>query len=215
MSIKEIENYNQDFASVWAAMDRTEKQMAENAKQIAESNARLEKQMAETDRRVDALTATINKSYAEFIETRKEVGKMGNSYGMYVESYFYESLKKTMQFGGIIYNRIVNGEKGSHTLPDETIVEDEFDIIMLQWDSIAIIEVKSKVQKDDVIDLVERKIGNYKLMSPQYAHKKFYLGVAGFFIKKDAEKEALKCGVGILTLSGDNLEIQDNHLKVY
>ena len=88
MSIKEIENYNQDFASVWAAMDRTEKQMAENAKR-----------MAEIGERVDTLAATVDKSYAEFIETRKEVGKMGNSYGMYVESYFFESLKKSMQFG--------------------------------------------------------------------------------------------------------------------
>ena len=237
MSIKEIENYNQDFASVWASMDRRDQQMAESnarmEKQMAESNARMEKQNAEskarmdeelsaTNRvitamgeRVDALVATVDKSYAEFLETRKEVGKMGNSYGMYAESYFYESLKKTKQFGGITYKQVVNGTKGTLTLPDDTMIVDEFDIVMHDGDSIAIIEVKTKVQKEDVLDLINRKIGNYKLMSPQYAHKKFYLGVAGFFIKKDAEEEALKRGVGILKLSGENLEIQDGHLTIF
>ena len=213
--MKEIENYNQDFASVWAAMDRTEKQMAENAKQIAESNARLEKQMAETDRRVDALTARIDKSYTEFIETRKEVGGLGKSYGMHAESYFFESLKKSKQFGGIIYDFVDDDYKGSIKLLDGQIINGQFDIVMHNGDSLAIIEVKSRVEKIDVIDLVNRKINDFKKIFPQYANNKFYLGIAGFAFEKSAEDEALSSGVGILKLSGENVEIQDDHLTIY
>ena len=235
--MKRVEDYNQDFASVWALMDENARQLAETKKLIAESNERADKSTKESNERmdrmfeesnerldrmfeeskklVDATTANIDKYLAEIKETRKEVGGIGNTYGKHAESYFFESLKKSKQFGGITYKHVVNNVKGTYTMQNETMIVDEFDIVMHNGDSIVIIEVKSKVEEEHVIDLINRKIGNYKLMSPQYAHKKFYLGVAGFFIKKDAEKEALKCGVGILTLSGDNLEIQDNHLRIY
>ena len=215
MSIKEIENYNQDFASVWAAMDRTEKQMAENAKQIAESNARMDKELAETKKLVAESTANIDKYLAELKETRKEVGGISKSYGMHAESYFFESLKKSKQFGGIIYDFIDDDYKGSIKLPNGQIINGQFDIVMHNGDSLAIIEVKSKVEKIDVIDLINRKINDFKKIFPQYANDKFFLGIAGFAFEKSAEEEALSCGVGILKLSGENLEIQDEHLIVY
>ena len=215
MSIKEIENYNQDFASVWAAMDRTEKQMADTKKQMAETDAYLKERFERTDKLVAETNASIKEFLESIKETRKEVKGLSKSYGMHAESYFFESLKKSKQFGGIVYDFIDDDYKGSIKLPNGQIINGQFDIVMHNGDSIAIIEVKSRVEKIDVIDLVNRKIGDFKKIFPQYANDKFYLGIAGFAFEKSAEEEALKSGVGILKLSGENVEIQDDHLIVY
>ena len=241
--MKNIENYKSDFATVWAAMERTEKQMAETDKQIAETNkqmAETNKQMAETDKQIaktskqmaetdtylkerfdktDKQIAETTASIKEFLEsireTRKEVKGISKSYGMHAESYFFESLKKSKQFGGITYDFVDDGYKGSERMPNGELITGEFDIVMHNGDSIAIIEVKSRVKQDDVIYLVNRKIGDFKKIFPQHANNKFYLGVAGFSFDINAEKQAMSRGVGILKLSGENLEIQDKHLIVY
>ena len=240
-TMKNIADYNQDFASVWAAMDRTDQLIAESNARMeklnaeskarmdelnaeskarmdelnAESKARMDELNAETNKKIAATTANIDKYYAEFRETRKEVNGMGKSYGMHAESYFFESLRKTKIFGGITYNFVVDDYKGTHTLPNGELLVGQFDIVMHNGDSVAIIEVKSKVQKEDVYDLITRKVAHFKLMFPQYADKKFYLGVAGFSYDKYAEEKALNSGVGILKLTGENVEIQDRHLIVY
>ena len=235
--MKGMENYKQDFASVWEAMDRTDKLIAEsNArtdKQIAESNARTDKliaesnarmeklnaetdkQIAETSQKVAETSASIDKYLAELKETRKEVGGLGKSFGMFAECYFYESLKRSKQLGGITYNTVLDDVKNSHTMPNGEIIVGQFDIVMYNGDSIAIIEIKNKVQKEDIKDLINRKISDFKLLFLQHANKKFYLGIAGFSFDKNAEQEALNSGVGILKLSGENVEIQDKHLKVF
>jgi len=181
--MKSIDKYAKTFEEVWAAMDRTDEQIAE-------------------------LTASIK-------ETRKEVGGLSKSYGMHAESYFFESLKRTKQFGGINYNYVGDDIKGTFSMPNGEVVDGQFDIVMHNGDSVVIIEVKSKVKREDVKDLVDRKVEFYKKMYPQYAGKKFHLGIAGFSYDKNAEEEAMKRGVGILKLVGENVEIQDKHLIVY
>ena len=195
--MKSIDNYAKTFEEVWAAMDRADQQMEETKKIVAE-----------TSRKVAELTASIQ-------ETRKEVGGLGNSYGMYAESYFLESLKKTKKFGGISYKFVDDDLKNSIVLPNGERVVGQYDIVMHNGDIIVIIEVKSKVQKKDVIDLIERKLDEFKMLFPHYADKKFHLGVAGFSFDKNAEEEAMNRGVGILKLAGENVEIQDGHLIVY
>jgi len=213
--MKNINDYAQDFATVWAAMDRVEKLFEETGKQMAESSARVDKQIAETSRKVDETTESIKTYLAELKEARKDIGGISSSNGMFAESYFFESLKRSKQFGGINYNYVGEDINGNYQLPNGTTIDDQYDIVMHNGDSVAIIEVKYKVKKEDVIDLTQRKIGNYKKIFPQYADKKIYLGVAGFSFDKLAVREAIKRGVGMLKLVGENVEIEDKHLREY
>ena len=213
--MKNINDYAQDFATVWAAMDRTEKQMAESSARVDKQLAETKKIVAETSRKVDATTANIDKYLAELKEARKDIGGISSSNGMYAESYFFESLKRSKQFGGINYNYVGQDLNGNYQLPNGKTVDDQYDIVMHNGDSVAIIEVKYKVKKEDVVDLTQRKIENYKKIFPQYADKKIYLGVAGFSFDKLAVKEAIIRGVGMLKLVGENLEIEDKHLRIY
>ena len=220
-----MEGYAKDFETVWAAMDRTEKlfaetreqiaengrQMAETRKQMAETRelfAETREQMAETDKKVKELTASIE-------ATRKEIGGIGDSYGMHAESYFLESLRRGMKFGGITFDLVEDDIGKAFKLPNGEWQYAQFDIVMTNCDSIAIIEVKSKVKQDDVKGLVYRKVDHFKIIYPQYSNFKFYLGIAGFSYEKEAVKEALDRGVGILKLCGENVEIEDKHLRVY
>ena len=260
--MKNINDYAQDFATVWAAMDRveklfeetgkqmaeTKKQMAESSakvdkqiaetqkkmaessakvdKQIAESNARTDKQIAESNARLDekfdrtdkliaATTANIDKYLAELKEARKDIGGISSSNGMFAESYFFESLKRSKQFGGINYDVVGGDLTNTVSLPNGEQLDAQFDIVMFNCDSVAIIEVKYKVKQDDVKILTNRKLEDFKKLFIQYTNYKFYLGVAGFSFEKRAVKEAIKRGVGMLKLVGENLEIEDKHLRIY
>ena len=182
---------------------------------INKSSEEVKKQLAETGKKVAETTANIDKYLAEVKESRKEIGGLGKSLGMFAESYFSESLKKSKQFGGITYDHVEDDLNNTILMPNGVRIDAQFDIVMTNGDSVAIIEVKSKVQKDDVKDLVGKKLDSFKKIYQQYANYKFYLGVAGLSFDKNAEQEAIKTGVAILKLSGENIEIQDNHLIVY
>ena len=221
-----IDKYAKSFAEVWAALDRsaarmeehsalTDKKIAEYVARMKEQSALTDQQIAETNRKVAETTANIDKYIAELNETRKEVGGLGKSYGMHAESYFFESLKKSRIFGGITYDIVGNDFKSTLRMPDGERIDAQFDIVMSNGDSVAIIEVKSKVKQDDVKKLVNKKLGDFKKLFLQYSGYKFYLGVAGFSYDTNAEQEAIKNGVGILKLSGENVEIEDEHLLAY
>ena len=202
--MKDIKDYKTTFEEVWAAFDESRVQLDETKKIIAEMG-----------KRVDATTTNVDKFYAGLIETRKEIRGLGKSFGMYAETYFFESLKKSKKFGGITFDDVEDDVKNTILMPDKIRIDGQFDIVMTNGDSIAIIEVKSKVQKSDVKYLIEKKLGNFRKLYPHYADYKFYLGVAGFSYDTYAEEEALNHGVGILKITGDDIEIQDNHLIVY
>ena len=217
-----MEGYAKDFETVWAAMDRTEKLLAENGrqfeaykKQMAKSSKKVDKLFAKTREQIDKTSKKVEELTASIEATRKEVGGIGDSYGMHAESYFYESLKNGMKFGGISFDLVEDDVKKSFKLPNGERLNAQFDIVMINCDTIAIIEVKSKVQKKDVWELVNRKLENYKTIHKHYANFKFYLGVAGFAYDKNAEESALENGVGMLKLCGENVEIEDKHLRVY
>jgi len=209
--MKNINDYAQDFATVWAAMDRTDKQIEETNKQLAET----QKIVAETSRKVDETTENIKTYLADLKEARKDIGGISRSNGMHAESYFFESLKRSKQFGGITYDYVEDDYKTSKKMPNGKKIVGQYDIVMHNGDSVAIIEVKHKVKEEDVIDLVERKVDMFKLLFPEYANDKIYLGVAGFSYDKNAEQEAIDRGIGILKLVGENVEIEDKHLRIY
>ena len=202
--MEDYKKYATTFEQVWAAMAKTDKQ-------IAESNARMDR----TDKQIAETTANIDKYFAELKETRKEVGGLSKSYGMHAETYFFESLKKTKKFGGITYDYVEDDVKNTILIPNGQRIDAQFDIVMSNGDSVAIIEVKSRVKQDDVKNLVHKKLADFKNLFLQYENYKFYLGIAGFTYENEAEEEALSSGVGILKISGENVEIVDDHLIVY
>jgi len=73
-------------------------------------------------------------------------------------------------------------------------INNEFDILLVNGESVAIVEVKYKVHPKD-LEKLPSKIEHLKLM-PQYKGYKVYPGVAGFYVPNEViEIAKTKCGV--------------------
>ena len=170
-----------------------------------------------TDQELKDLVASLAVSQAEtekrFKETDKQLKKLGillgnisNNQGDVAEEYFVNSLKDklkvaNMDFDYLIPNYIIEGKH----------IQDEYDILLVNGESVAIIEVKYKVHPNDIKNL-PKKIANLKKL-PQYKNYKVYAGIAGFKIPKEAIKEANDQGYFVLQRKGNVIQTYADNLK--
>jgi hypothetical protein len=150
------------------------------------------------------------KSDAKWERISARLGSMADNQGYTTEDYFYNSLLDTMKMGDIKYDDIA---KNIHVKSKR--MEDEFDIVMYNGNSIALIECKYKAHKSDVENLIHKKVTNFRLSHPDFADYKIYLGIASFGFYSELEQYAKENGVAILKQKGDITTIEDNNLKVY
>ena len=95
-------------------------------------------------------------------------------------------------------------------------VEDEFDIVLFNGKNIGLIETKYKVRKQDLDNLINKKVKSFKIMYPEYENSTFYLGLAGFSFEDAAlEKNIEKNGVAVLKQKGNHVEMHDKNLIAF
>jgi len=151
----------------------------------------------------------------KFYEMHKEIGGISNSNGEFAEEFFYNSLEKTMTFAGIHFDTINNHFGGKRTMPNNTEIKAQFDIVLHNGDSLALIEAKYKADEDDVKELVEKKVPNFKILYPGFANHKLYLGIGSLVLKDRVVQEAKKLGVGLMKQRGDAVEYKTDWVRVY
>jgi hypothetical protein len=76
-------------------------------------------------------------------------------------------------------------------------IGDEFDIVMYNGKSLAIIEIKYKAHVKDVERITAQKLPNFRALFPQYAEYPVYLGI------------------GILQQKGGVMEADTSHIRAY
>jgi len=191
---KMIEESDARFAKIEAQMAKSfeksdarfEKTEAQMAKSFEKSDARFEKteaQMARTDARLDKIA--------------KMVGGISNNQGDITEEYFINSLKDKLTLGDIKFDFLVENfkaKKGRKILA-------EYDILLVNGKSVAIIEVKYKVHPSD-LEKLPAKIASIRNL-PQYDAYEVYAGLAGFFVPDKVIEEAEKKGYFVLQRKGD------------
>ena len=194
------------FAETDKRFKRTEQIIKENAlsmkdtdrrfKETALSMKETDKQMKETDRRMK--------------ELQKELSGFGQSQGSFAEEYFYNSFKKgEKNFFGKKFDDIAKNVKVR--LRD---LQDEYDIVLYNSDSVAIVEVKFKVKKDHIESII-KKAATFKVLHPYYKDFNIYLGLASLVFPAHLEQECIKKGIAIIKQVGDSVIINDAHLKVF
>jgi len=185
------------FGEIRALQAETAKQMAENAKKSAE-----------IDVKIDKLTVDIDKM-------REELGSIGHNNGLVAEEIVYHSLNKNMTFAGIEFDSIDHGTVRTRKLSDGKKVKGEYDVLLYNGTSVAIIEVKHRVGRDALKRLVEVQLPRFRQIFPEYKDCKMYLGLGGMSFEKDIAEEAQSLGIATLTLSGDAVEIDDKNVKAW
>ena len=136
------------------ALGRTERLVAENAEEL---KAQEERRNASLDR-LEAQIADTGKFVKEL---GKQLGGMANSNCAFAEDYFYNALGATMQFRDQHYDTMAGGLRQR-----KDGVQDEFDVVLYNGKSVAIIEVKYKADLDDLDDLATRKLEHFRLFFP-------------------------------------------------
>ncbi len=160
-----------------------------------------------TDASIAALVASQAKTEIELRENSRVVaevgrrlGAMGINLGDVTEEFFYNSLRAKPQLGAVkfdtVTSKLLMGTKKSQT---------EFDIVMANGESAAVIEVKMKAHLND-LDQVEKQIALYRQLRPEHKNFKLYGGIAGFSVPPDVIEAAQQRGMFVLQRKGEVLE---------
>jgi len=192
----------------------TDNELKELVAGLAVSQAKTDKELDKLFDRVSLAQAKTDLQIKETSESIKRVsenvGSITNNAGSITEEYFFNSMRAKPYLGGVKYDFVDRNIKGN--VPK---ARDEFDIVMYNGDSIALVECKSKAHKSDLIKLIDKKAYNFKVMFPDYKDYKIYLGLASFSFYDELEEMAKENGVAILKQKGDVVEIEADNLKVY
>jgi len=100
-------------------------------------------------------------------------------------------------------------------MPDKTELRAQFDIVLLNGDSIALIEAKYKADEEDVKELVEKKVPNFRFLYREFANYKLYLGIGSLVLKDRVVQEAKKLGIGLMEQHGDAVEYKTDWVRAY
>ena len=197
------EELNERFDKIAISQEKTDKELDKFLAGIIVSSAELkemqkknELQFARTDKTLERMGITL--------------GNVTNNIGSITEEYFFNCLIEKPVLGGVKYDKVRRNISGVGLKS-----EDEFDIVMYNGDSIALIECKNKAHKNDLMKLIEKKAANFKDVFPNFKDYKIFLGLASFSFYPELEEMAKENGVAILKQKGDVVEIEADNLKAY
>jgi hypothetical protein len=185
---------DEDIKAMFA---ESEKLLAKTIEQVD----RTDKQMAETDRQIAKI--------------HKELGNIGQNNGLIAEEIVFHSLEKDRIFAGIKFDFVDHGTVRSGALPDGKRVKGEYDVLLKNGTSVAIIEVKHRVGQEALERLIEVQLPRFRQIFPEHKDAKMYLGLGGMSFEKGVAEKARSLGIATLTLSGDAVEINDKDVKAW
>ena len=156
----------------------------------------------------------LRESLKEFKEDLKEIsnqiGGISNNIGHHAEQFFQSVFKEKLEFGRIKYDEMIPNltYKGKK-------YKIEFDIALVNGDSVALIEAKNRIHPDFVIELAEKRIEKFREFFHEFDNYDVYLGIAGFSFSDEVLDRASAYGIGIIRQVGEGVEIEANNLRVY
>jgi hypothetical protein len=140
----------------------------------------------------------------------KKVGGMDDNIGHHAEQFFQNIFEEKLRFGGVDYDEMIPNLKHKGKL-DEV----EFDIVLVNGDSVALIEVKHRVHPSFVKELAEERIEKFRKYFQEFKDYKAYLGIAAFSFSDEVIDQASKYGVGVIRQAGEGIEMDAQNLKAY
>jgi hypothetical protein len=224
-------------ADVWAIFAESDRKIAEGHRILDEKFDRLEKlfeelgiERRENDRKLTEkfkelgierlendrkLTEKFEALGIKVNDLKTNVNGIGDSNGEFAEEYFYSSLKRKMEFAGVHFDDVYKDIKQLRKMPNGERLKDQFDIIMINDDAVALVEIKYTARKGYPATMVEQKVPNFRTLFPDYANYKIYLGIGAFSFEESAVKEAKELGIGLLKQVGETIEYETKWVIAY
>ncbi len=180
---------NKRIAEIWAVLS-----------EVTASQAKTDAQMAETDKRLNKLMLG-SERIQSFIKNESDA----------CEQRFVDSLKSyDLEVAGVIFDEIYSNV--SKTRRGENI---ELDALLVNGDSVALMEVKKKLHVNDVLKVRDKLINRFRELFPEHRDKRLLVLVAGESVNYDATIAALDAGFVILSFKARELQVQAQQARYY
>ena len=208
---RQLRQLKEMFAETDKRMEKTDLKIAKVSEDIDSVSKKVSEQIDSVSKKVsEHIDSMSKKVFGQIDSVSKQMGGINENIGHHAEQFFQNVLADKKVFGGIKYDDIIlnMGYK------DKT-GEVEFDIVLENGNSVALIEVKNRIHPDFVKKLAEERINKFRRYFPMYKGYDVYLGIAGFSFSEPVLEEARKYGVGIIRQVGEGIEIDATGLKAY
>ena len=210
-------DHSPSIAKIWATLDKVAERLAEVAAQNIK-NAEQHKEnaawQAENDVQLAKLIANSEKTDKEIdklLRSSKELHSNVRNEAEACEQRFVASLRRQkLVVAGVTFDEIYSNHR-----KDRKNVHIELDGLLVNGDSIAILEVKKRLHLNDVTRVRDNLIGRFRELYPEHQHKRLMVLVAGENINRDAAAAALAAGFVVLSFKARRLQMQDKQLRYY
>jgi len=209
---------DQELKDLVASLAIAQVKTNEGLNELKETQLKTDEQLNKTDKELDKLRETQLKTDKQLKEADERlskkldriasmVGSISNNQGDITEEYFINSLEEYLRVGTIDFDYLIPNfiaKKGHNKLV-------EYDILLVNSKSVAIVEVKYKAHLKD-LEKLPKKIEQLKNL-PQYKNYKVYAGIATFYATNELITKAKEEGFFILQRKGDVIITHSNNLK--
>ena len=196
-------------------MKRTDEQMKrtdERMKRTDEQMKRTDEQMKRTDEQMAKLQAEaseqIKKTGKEVERVSTLLGNMGITTGSFAEEFFYRSLQANPRLGNILFDSI---ERRYRPVKGGT----DYDIVLKNGTCIGLIEVKYNAHPEQVREIKEKKIKQFRGQVHEFPHFQLYFGLASMITSEKLIENAKEEGIFLLTQKGEHLEVVNQEVRSF
>ncbi len=184
------------FEDVWKLFQETDRKIRE---QSAETDRKICEQSAETDRKIREQSAKTDRLVKE---VSRQIGNLGGKWGEFVENLVAPGCETLFAEWGIPVHQVHQRVRGKRDDGDSL----EIDILVVNGDSVVLVEVKSTLTVDDIRQHLQR-LQRFKLFFPQYAACRVLGAVAGIVTEENAERFAHNQGLFVIVQSGEGVAL--------
>jgi hypothetical protein len=182
------------FESVLATLKEIGRLMEQSHIEAEKSRIEAEKSRIEASKRMKKL--------------EEITGAWANNHGAFAEEYFFNSFENGQKnFFGEKFDEIRKNVKGIEK-------DDEYDILLINGQSIGIVEIKFKAHENDIPKVI-KKVETFRENFPKYKNHRIYLGLASLTFYPESEQECINQGVAVIKQLGDTVVINDTYLKAF
>jgi hypothetical protein len=164
---------------------------------------------AKSDEKMAELTAAQTKSESKLDRLSAMYGGISDNQGSAAEEFFFNSLNESKQIGqirfGTVSEKVYGGKIGQ---------QQEYDLVLLNGDAAAIVEVKYKVHPS-ALDQLHKQLVLFKEHFPEYSGMKLYGGVAGFSVPDEVVQQAHENGFFVLKRQGESFAVDADVMKAF
>ncbi len=197
-----------------------QREVTEQMKLTSEQMKRTDEQMKRTDEQMKLTGEQIKRTDEQMKRTDEKLERMGirlgniqQNNGDIAEEFFFNTLDNSMKLGKISYDDI---SRNIHRHKKKQNIQGEYDLLLVNGNSVAILETKYKAHLKDVKKFIENDVPKFKKLFPEYEKYKLYAGIASFYVNKSIRNYADEKGFYIVERKGDSIETtSDKNIKTF